>query len=528
MSALDNNIAPSLQTKKRKRTGKEREERKKAAIQAKQEAEAAENANGEVEEGSIVQESVQETVAPQEAASIEHQVGRSSVDVEKVAKRIPQALKSLHPVFKQAKTFETRRLIKKIKFLRNKDVKDEAADLESQLEIIHDIQLQPLAKSHLLIKLRKHPLFKQAPLPSEISSLLSPPSATTMSFAGTSATSALINKAENRLCSAKIVAERVKNVVSWTVCEDGAKLVTDKKAATTSTGRGNSKNAAESIDEEDDEEEGEEANLGRDISRPMVNESDSEEDSDNERVLQDRAADAAGWQSGSVSGSDGVGEEVDIASESESESDDPDAIAVPFAKRAKTTIPPLPPKSKPLKSEKADKPPKSAKDLTSSIFLPSLSVGFTRGDDSDSDPDLDDDPNGIAGKQPVVRKNRRGQRARQAIWEKKYGKNAKHVVKAHEEEKIQAQKAKEKAGAKGRTRDSGWGARSGKAIGPAVASASPHTAAMSHTQKVYSEPKQSQTEQKKSLHPSWEAAKLRKQKMGAVQTEVKAQKIVFD
>lgn len=235
-----------------------------------------------------------------------------------------------------------------------------------------------------------------------------------MSFAGTSATSALINKAENRLCSAKIVAERVKNVVSWTVCEDGAKLVTDKKAATTSTGRGNSKNAAESTDEEDDEEEGEEANLGRDISRPMVNESDSEEDSDNERVLQDRAADAAGWQSGSVSGSDGVGEEVDIASESESESDDPDAIAVPFAKRAKTTIPPLPPKSKPLKSEKADKPPKSANDLTSSIFLPSLSVGFTRGDDSDSDPDLDDDPNGIAGKQPVVRKNRRGQRARQA------------------------------------------------------------------------------------------------------------------
>lgn len=81
---------------------------------------------------------------------------------------------------------------------------------------------------------------------------------------------------------------------------------------------------------------------------------------------------------------------------------------------------------------------------------------------------------------------------------------------------------------KGRTRDSGWGARSGKAVGPAVASASPHTAAMSHTQKVYSGPKQSQTEQKKSLHPSWEAAKLRKQKMGAVQTEVKAQKIVFD
>lgn len=116
-----------------------------------------------------------------------------------------------------------------------------------------------------------------------------------------------------------------------------------------------------------------------------------------------------------------------------------------------------------------------------------------------------------------------------SIWEKKYGKNAKHVVKAQEEEKRQAQKAREKAEAKGRTRDSGWGARSGKAVGPAVNAASAPTAAAAlHTQKVYPESKQSQTEQKKSLHPSWEAAKLRKQKMGAVQTEVKAQKIVFD
>ncbi|KIR96411.1 hypothetical protein L804_06246 [Cryptococcus deuterogattii 2001/935-1] len=500
--------------------------------QAKQEAEAVAEENGDSEEGTIVRESVHETAAPHE--TVEHQAGQSSVDVEKVAKRIPQALKSLHPVFKQAKTFETRRLIKKIKFLRSKGVTDETADLESQLKIIHDIQLHPLAQSHLLIKLRKHPLFRQAPIPSEVASLLSPPSATSASSASTSATPALINKAENRLCSAKIVAERVKNVLSWTVCEEGAKLVTDKKAATASAGKGGSKKAAESSDEEDDEEEeeeGEEANFGGDISRPMVNGSGSEEDSDDERVIQDRAADAAGWESGSVSGSDIEGEDVGIASQSESESepDNSDAIDIPSAKRAKTTAPPLLSKTKPVKPEKADKPPKSAKDLTSSIFLPSLSIGFTRGDDGDSDPDLDDDPNGVAGKQSVVRKNRRGQRARQAIWEKKYGKNAKHVVKAQEEEKRQAQKAREKAEAKGRTRDSGWGARSGKAVGPAVNAASAPTAAAAlHTQKVYPESKQSQTEQKKSLHPSWEAAKLRKQKMGAVQTEVKAQKIVFD
>lgn len=42
-----------------------------------------------------MQDSVQETVAPQEAASVEHEAGLSSVDVEKVAKRIVSLITSL-------------------------------------------------------------------------------------------------------------------------------------------------------------------------------------------------------------------------------------------------------------------------------------------------------------------------------------------------------------------------------------------------------------------------------------------------
>ncbi|KAF8133795.1 Bud-site selection protein [Boletus edulis] len=56
-----------------------------------------------------------------------------------------------------------------------------------------------------------------------------------------------------------------------------------------------------------------------------------------------------------------------------------------------------------------------------SEFFPSLSVGFTRGDSgsefSDSEAKFVDG----------IRKNRRGQRARRAIWEKKFGKNANHI-----------------------------------------------------------------------------------------------------
>jgi len=58
-----------------------------------------------------------------------------------------------------------------------------------------------------------------------------------------------------------------------------------------------------------------------------------------------------------------------------------------------------------------------------SAFLPSLSVGFVRGDSdtdfSDSETKADDG----------VKKNRRGQRARRAIWEKKFGRHANHVMK---------------------------------------------------------------------------------------------------
>ena len=58
-------------------------------------------------------------------------------------------------------------------------------------------------------------------------------------------------------------------------------------------------------------------------------------------------------------------------------------------------------------------------------FLPSLSAGYIpASDDSDPDEELE---SFAPMKQP--RKNRRGQRERRGIWEKKYGKNAHHLQK---------------------------------------------------------------------------------------------------
>lgn len=72
-------------------------------------------------------------------------------------------------------------------------------------------------------------------------------------------------------------------------------------------------------------------------------------------------------------------------------------------------------------------------------FLPSLTMGgYWSG--SESEPE-----DGVADVAP--RKNRRGQRARQQIWEKKYGKGAKHIQNA---------KTKPKA-----SRDDGWDMKRG-------------------------------------------------------------------
>lgn len=62
--------------------------------------------------------------------------------------------------------------------------------------------------------------------------------------------------------------------------------------------------------------------------------------------------------------------------------------------------------------------------------LPTFQAGYISGSD---DSEVEDDPPELKPQ----RKNRRGQRARRQIWERRYGKRANHVVKAHKEEEQQ-------------------------------------------------------------------------------------------
>ena len=270
-----------------------------------------------------------------------------------------------------------------------------------------------------------------------------------------------MDKVENRLCSSKAVAEGVKATVAWVFEEEGAKLV-DREVASASA-RKQSKKAsplAQLIRREPLElaEEGDVDPKQQLTVQTVATEADSRNqtlDDDDE----DRAANAAGWESGSISDAEGslpmapslIGDDVS---------------ALPIPKQTRDSRPArkkVQPRSTPLpstgrndpstslratstgaslgdsdpdgdsygvvvKSLKRVKQARSAETemptaratltpskgpITSSTFLPSLSTGYTLGD-SDSDPDMDEDPDGTVGKQKAERKNRRGQRARQA------------------------------------------------------------------------------------------------------------------
>ncbi|CCE72925.1 Piso0_000530 [Millerozyma farinosa CBS 7064] len=79
-------------------------------------------------------------------------------------------------------------------------------------------------------------------------------------------------------------------------------------------------------------------------------------------------------------------------------------------------------------SEKdVNKEKKKEKKNSKPYKLPELAVGYFSGDSDDDIADVDDDD--VVREATTKRKNRRGQRARQKLWAKKFGKEATHIKK---------------------------------------------------------------------------------------------------
>lgn len=164
------------------------------------------------------------------------------------------------------------------------------------------------------------------------------------------------------------------------------------------------------------------------------------------------------------------------------------------------------------------KRPKSASAPVSTTFLPSLTMGgYWSGSDSGS---IDSDNEATDLK---ARKNRRGQRARRAIAEKKFGAMAKHIKDAPAASRDQGWDARKGAQGPGDSREerrrrrmntegAGRGFRSSGANNDPVG---PRTG-----------PGKKEKGAEGKMHPSWEAAKRKKEQ----KTEVAftGKKIVFN
>lgn len=194
-------------------------------------------------------------------------------------------------------------------------------------------------------------------------------------------------------------------------------------------------------------------------------------------------------------------------SDSDSELPNPDAMSITPSPRPSPE--PAPKKSKPTSTATMAPP-------TTTTFLPSLSMGgYISASDSESDPDPE---NSDSGGKPR-RKNRMGQQARRALWEKKYGSGANHVRQENQKKK--------------RDRDSGWDIRRGATSGGGGEDGKNRgfkekvrdwdTKGQSRSQGQGKD----KANDDKPLHPSWEAArKAKEQQQGAV--SFKGTKVTFD
>ena len=176
-------------------------------------------------------------------------------------------------------------------------------------------------------------------------------------------------------------------------------------------------------------------------------------------------------------------------------------------------------------------PPKST------TFLPSLSLsGYCSGSDS-SHASSDNDSSAA---KIQVRKNRMGQQARRALWEKKFGQNANHVKKqAHVHDRNQgwdlrkgAQGVDDEKGKRGRGRGRGGGigrgvggARKGGGRGSRVDGGRFAKSTGANSDPVVARKTTAKPATEGPLHPSWEAARKAKEQKKVMPFQGK--KVVF-
>ncbi|KAI0477358.1 Bud-site selection protein [Xylariaceae sp. FL0804] len=381
--------------------------------------------------------------------------------------------KELARGLKTAKGFERQRQSKRLREAQKEGNHDKTARLEREAAVLKSLDLHQAARAHLCSSLLKIKGIAESPrLPSTIRPVPRPELADDEMAAVHNVTSNLFNRKQAR----DVIEEAVMGT-----CIALRVPMPDKKG-----GGGKRKGGSKGSPENEDDDDGgngkragaEEkavdrraANDGakRQKAKNMADEGDGSEDSVFEEPVllkrkpedmdgdEDLDEDGAGDESSESPGFEGFSDTDDeermfsrydefVAGSSDEDEDGSDSGEElgeenGLLESRSRAIRKQPPDDVSVSSEASDQseesedsedepvspPPKKAKtkaakaapiNTGSSAFLPALMGGYISGSESASDVDV-----------APARKNRRGQRARQAIWDKKYGEKAKHHEK---------------------------------------------------------------------------------------------------
>lgn len=371
----------------------------------------------------------------------------------------------LFRALKLAKGFERQRLAKRLRDETNTPQKTQR--LEREVLVLKSLDLQQAAQAHLVSSLLKVKAVAEAPgLPEEIRRGVPKPDLEEDERAALhNVTSALYNRSQIRDVVTKAVADICASLgVSPPGQQKGKRSRGQAMVPEREQKEEQPADTKSPVDIEDEDD----VQLGEDV--PAIDD-----------ISDDDEAEAAIARFGArlASSSD-----EESGSESESDADSEDGLRVPRTRQKKAKGPTARP--------------------SSSTFLPSLTAGYISGG-SESASDIDDG---------APRKNRRGQRARQKIWELKYREQAKHV-KAQKE-----------------SRDYGWDAKLGAVEegegGPWKKGVRRPLQKTTHDRKPEEQragPKKFQ-EKPEDLHPSWAASRRAKEKQETAAYQGK--KVVFD
>ncbi|KAF9497682.1 Bud-site selection protein [Pleurotus eryngii] len=423
----------------------------------------------------------------------------------KFAGKLHHGIKEGRKAARKAKTFETQKLIKKLKHLRSVPGNSSTVqDAEAELEALKGLNTDTLAEVALHSKIKKDKTLCSNESIQTSLELAFSLGAWSASFSGTPSA-----KVQARILSSKYLA-----VESTRILEALRSVVNPGERP---------KRVGQDQEESVDLDTSTPITEGRHyLATDAGHEAEAEDThSETAAISDDEGEDEEGWESGTVGGDEeDSGEDFERRSRPTPGNDMANSDSDSDSDGASQDM---------LHNQPTKKARLAGKEVTSvnsaSTFLPSLSVGYIRGDSGDSDVDGSD-----AGKPDIQpRKNRRGQRARRAIWEKKYGRNANHKKKEIETSSRHTRPPTPQT--------SGRGRKMGNKVIPDGSANKVHALKSrtwgekpSHDQKLAvskSATRQlpaSQTEGS-SLHPSWEAKRKAKERIGIVPSQGK--KIVF-